>query len=144
MNKSLSDLWKKIRHNQSTIISILLAGMVLLWAYGCQSQVRSLLDHQLMVDRDHLQLEVESLIAQAELRFKSLDQQDAFKKALFDIAVSYMQGGQLNPAAVFVTLFSIIGGGALIDNRRKDVRIKSLKSEIANGNEKTATKKAKT
>lgn len=134
-------LWKAIRHNQSTIISILLASTILIWAYGCQSRVRSLVNPSVLVSRDGLHLEVDNMIAQAELRFKSLDQQDAFKKALFDIAVNYMQGGQLNPAAVFVTLFSIVGGGALIDNRRKDVRIKSLKSEIANGNEKTKSKK---
>lgn len=140
----MDKIWKHIRHNQSLVISLVLCSVVVAWAYGCESTVRSIIQPNLKVTRAELQQEVENLTAQAELRFKSLDRQDAFKSALFDVAIQYANGSTINPVAVAITLGNILGIGAVIDNRRKDVRINSLKTEIANGNKKTSTQENNT
>lgn len=126
----MDEFWKIIRHNQSTTFSIVLVLIALGWAYGCQSKVTSLTHPATKVTRQELQIEIDTFIAQAELRFESLDQQDAFKSALFNMAIEYSKGSTINPLAMAITLGNILGVGLLIDNRRKDVRIKTAKNEI--------------
>lgn len=134
--KILNELWKRIKHNQTLVFSSVLCMAVVVWLYGCESVVQSIQHPTLKISRAELHLEVESMIAQAEQRFKSLDQQDRFKNALFQMAIDYAKGGNVNPVAVAVTLGNILGIGAIVDNRRKDQRIRSLKKEIQNGKEK--------
>lgn len=124
----MEKIWKFIRHNQAFAISSTLALAVVVWAYGCQSTAQSILNPATSVTREELQLEVDTLLAQVELRFKSLDEQDSFKRSLFGIAINYAESGTINPLAVAITLGNIIGLGAVIDNRRKDVLIKTLKN----------------
>lgn len=137
----MKSIWRILRHNQSLVIGLILCTVVVAWAFGCESTVRSILLPSQKVNRPELQQEVESLIAQAELRFNSLDQQDAFKNALFEMAIQYSNGSNVNPVAVAVTLGNILGIGAIIDNRRKDILIKTLKGAISNGQTKTSTQR---
>lgn len=124
-------LWSFIRHNQGIFIGGVIAIAVLIWTYGCHSQVTSILYAPDLVNRGQLQIEVDTFIAQAELKFADLDRQDQLKSTLFDTAITFMQGGQVNPAAVALVIGNILGLGAVIDNLRKSVHIKTLKSNTA-------------
>lgn len=127
-------LYAWLRHNRGMMISILLISILLLWVYACQSTVRSIVHPDLSVNRAELQVEVDNFIAQAELRFENLNRQDAFKAALFQAAIKFGEGQTVNPLALALVLGNILGIGAVIDNQRKDVCIKTMKNNQLNYN----------
>lgn len=104
---------------------------VLVWTYGCQSQVRSITNPMIVVNRGELRIEVDNFLAQAELKFADLDRQDQFKSTLFDTAITFMEGGKINPLAVAFTIGNILGLGAVVDNVKKRTHINTLKSNAA-------------
>lgn len=124
----MSKLWQKIRHNQGLVTAGMFALAVACWAYGCQPSVKSIIHPGLRLDRNGLVAEVEAFAAQAASRFKSLEQQEKLRQVLFSMVVKYAEGGSVNPAAVALILGNILGAGAILDNRRKDVHIKTLKT----------------
>ena len=79
------------------------------------------------VTRPKLKIEVDAFLAEAKLKFEDLNRQDAFKRQLFDYATVVAEGSSVNPVGVAVSLFGILGIGAVADNRRKDGVINSLK-----------------
>lgn len=132
-------IWAFIRHNSGIVIGSILTVCVLVWTYGCESQVTSILYAPNLVNRGQLQIEVDTFIAKAELRFLDLDKQDLVKNTLFNTAIDFMQGGNINPAAVAIVIGNILGLGAVIDNVRKRTLINTLKGTVANGKEKDDT-----
>ncbi len=125
MAKKLLDLTKK---EIGQIIAIILAAGLLFWAYGCESKVKALNGSLRSVTRAELAMELDLILAKAELRFADLDQQDRIKKVLFDNAMLYAQSGTINPFGVLTTLAGIIGLGATVDNVRKRKEIKKISS----------------
>jgi len=123
----LKDFWAGIRHNYALVGSFVIVLVALLWIYGCESQVLSLKYPGQRVNRAELLLELETITSEAELRIKDLDKQDQFKDAIFNIALTAAESGTINPISVFLTLGNLLGVAAVIDNRRKDVVIKTLK-----------------
>ncbi len=123
----MKKLWTFIRHQQGMCLGVVIAVAVLGWTYGCQSQVKSITNPIILVNRGELQIEVNAFIAQAELRFAELDKQDQLKSTLFNTAIDFMQGGNVNPAAVAIVIGNILGLGAVIDNVRKRTLINTLK-----------------
>lgn len=105
--------------------------LILLWARGCQSQTKSVVNPTVLVTRGELDIEVEAFLATAELRYIELDQQDEFKRVFFNTAIEFMEGGTINPVAIALVIGNILGLGAIIDNRRKDVVIKTQKNNAA-------------
>lgn len=125
-----------IRHNQGMVLSIIVIAGVAAWTFGCQSRVTSMVDPSKMVNAQELELEieletvrlnlaVENLLGQAEIKMADLARQDAIKQKLFDFAAITVDAGTVNPAGVVGLLFSILGVGAVIDNRIKDKVIKN-------------------
>ena len=127
----MKKLWAFVRHNQGMFVGGIIAAAVLIWAYGCQSQVTSIVNPTVLVNRGQLKIEVDNFIAQAELKFQDLDRQDEVKSTLFAFAIDFMQGGKINPAAVALTIGNILGLGAIIDNVRKRTHINTLKGQNA-------------
>lgn len=127
----MKKIWAFTRHNSGIVIGTILAIAVLVWTYGCESQVTSILYAPDLVNRGQLQIEVDTFVAQAELKFQDLNRQDEVKSTLFNVAIDFMQGGNINPAAVAIVLGNILGLGAIIDNVRKRTHIATLKSNAA-------------
>ena len=125
----MKKLWTFIRHNQGMFIGGAITLCVLVWTYGCESQVTSIVYAPNLVNRGQLQIEVDSFIAQAELKFADLNRQDQIKSTLFNTAITFMQGGSVNPAAVAIVIGNILGLGAVIDNVRKRTLIQTLKKD---------------
>lgn len=127
----MKKLWSFIRHNQGMFLGGAIATIVLIWTYGCESQVTSILYAPGLVNRGQLQIEVDTFIAQAELKFADLNRQDQVKSTLFETALTFMEGGNVNPAAVAIVIGNILGLGAVIDNVRKRTLINTLKKDAA-------------
>lgn len=123
----MTKIWTIIRHNQGLAISSVIAFTILVWVWGCQSQVTSIVNPTIFVTRGELDIEVESFVARAELKYADLNRQDEIKSTVFNVAIDFMKGGQINPVALAIVIGNILGLGAIIDNRRKDVLIKTLK-----------------
>jgi len=127
---------KWISHNQGSFSALIVIAGIGIWLAGCESKVSSMKEPALRVSRSELKIEIDSEIArieaelslitrQAELKTKDLDRQDAIKQKLFDFAAITAEGQTVNPAGVIGLIFSILGVGALADNRIKDKVIKN-------------------
>lgn len=125
-----------IRHNQGQFLSLIVVVCVCVYVLGCPSKVTSLLDPAKMVTAAELQLEITAesrrleaeldlLLKRAELKQTELDRQNEIKAKLVNFAAITVDAGTVNPAGVVGLLFSIIGVGAVIDNRIKDKVIKN-------------------
>lgn len=136
-------LWKKVRHNQAFAISTAVTLIVVIWIYGCSSTVVSIVNPPERLTRPELKDEVDAFLARAKTKFESLDRQDKLKSTIFNASIEFLQGSTVNPVGVAITLGNVLGLGLLVDNRRKDVRIKSYKKEIENAKTKVKKTEAK-
>ena len=127
MKNLIEKIWRAIRHNQCLATAGVVCIALACWIYGCQSQVQSIKIPEKKVTRPELKIEVDALLAEAKLKFEDLNRQDAFKRQLFEYATVVAEGSSVNPVGVAVSLFGILGIGAVADNRRKDGVINSLK-----------------
>jgi len=127
----MSKLWAFVRHNQGMFVSAILSIAVVAWTYGCESQVTSIVYAPNRVTRGELQIEVETFMAQAKLKFENLDKQDQIKSTIFNTVLEFAQGGKVNPAAVAIVIGNILGLGAILDNVKKRTLIATLKNNVA-------------
>ena len=121
---TLSEIWKAIRHNQATIVALVIVLGITVWIYGCQSTVTSPVSEK-KVTRGQLVAEADKFAADLALAYEDLDRQDAFKQQIVSIGVAYAETGGINPIGAGLSLLGIVSAGLLVDNRRKDVAIKS-------------------
>ena len=121
---TLSEIWKAIRHNQATIVALVIVLGITVWIYGCQSTVQSPVSEK-KVTRGQLIAEADKFAADLALAYEDLDRQDAFKQQIVSIGVAYAETGGINPIGAGLSLLGIVSAGLLVDNRRKDVAIKS-------------------
>jgi hypothetical protein len=113
------------------IAGILLIGL-LFWIYGCESQVKSLIDPAKKVNRAELQVELDYLVGQAKCRVADLNKQDELKQALLDALVAVGEGGQIN-ALGLVNLAATIGAISFGLNRNQKYKASlANKSNTAN------------
>ena len=125
----MRSIWKYIRYNHAAVIGSVLSLVAVVWAYGCQTTAVSISNPPSRVNRAELHAEVEAYLALAKLRFEDMDRQDNLKSTVFNTVLNYIETGTLNPVAVALTLWGIVGAGAVVDNRRKDGIIKTYKKE---------------
>lgn len=136
----MKTLRKIVSHNQGQTSAIVIVAVLVLWIYGCQSKVSSLIDPSRQVTRAELEIEVERalkkpdadldlILKQSKIKIAELDRQDEVKMALVDFAAITAEGKKVNPAGVAGLIFSVLGVGALADNRIKDKVIKNRPKE---------------
>ena len=138
---------KWISKNQGIVVSLVIVSILMLWTYGCESQVKSPITGN-MVTRPELNLEVDiqvkqletqldNLQKQAALQFVSLDRQDEIKSKLYEFAAITSQSATFNPTGVITLAGSILAMGLGVDNRIKDKVIKNR--PLLNGTLNTPT-----
>lgn len=138
----MEQITKWIKHNQGAFVALIICAILLVWTFGCQSKVTSLiyddkkvtaeeLNLELKLEAARLKAELDQLVEKAELKKTVLARQDAIKQKLFDFAAITAQSGGVNIPGLLATTFSVLGFGAVIDNRIKDKVIKNrpLKGE---------------
>lgn len=127
---------KWISHNQGITVSIAICFVLLIWTFGCESEVESLVRPGIMVTRAEFALEVQELArdpetdpdwlwGRAQLGFEKLDRDDAVRQKIFEFAALSASAGGVQTAGVITLLGSILGLGAIADNRIKDKVIKN-------------------
>lgn len=132
----MQKMWKWIRHNQGVFVALIISTGVMVWTLGCDSKVTSLLNTKKQVNRAELLIEIETetsrLLAELDqlasfgmLRQEELDKKDALVKELMNFAAINAASGGFNPSGLVTMAFSILGVGAVVDNRLKDKVIKN-------------------
>lgn len=126
-----------LRHNQFLMLSIIIMIILGAWLIGCESTTQSPFNPDKKVTRAQLQNEWDKYAKDVELAVADLDKQDLFKQKLTQIGIAFAQGGTIDPLGAGITLLSILGLGAVADNRKKDSIIKTLqnKNGAKNGNQ---------
>lgn len=125
-------------HERYQVIALAVGIALVFWFVGCESEVSSMLSPGKKVNRTELQAELNLYLATAERKFKSLEQQEAIKKWVFENAILVSETGTLNPQGLINTLFAVMGIGALTDNVRKRKVINTeLKRYVSEAKPKT-------
>lgn len=122
-----------IKNNSIILTTVLVTVGVLIYIYGCEPKVRSLIDTNRQVNRQELQLELDRLIGLAQLRMVSLDRQDKLRAIILRNALVLVQGQPFD-AVGFITgvaaIYGIITGGC---NIKKVVKVQIAKRKGNSG-----------
>ncbi len=138
----MKKLYAFFRHNSGICIGFFLAPFILIYAYSCQSVVFSGVNPSRKINRQQLVIEVDTFLAQAELKFSDLDRQDMVKDSIFNSVLDLANGIPTNPMGVMLMIGNALGLGAVIDNVRKRTHINTLKGSKSNGKENEPTEES--
>jgi len=120
---------KLLNDNHWYIIAVAVLVGTLLWTYGCESQVQSLIDDTKLVNRSELENELQYLIGKARAQAERLDRQDEIKQSLLDAANIVGAGRQINPSGL-LNLAATIGGISFgLSQRQKLKAVTAQKAE---------------
>lgn len=117
----MKKLLKFLNDNHQYVIAFVIIAAVMFWTYGCESQVRSMLHPERKITRAGLQLELDYLVGQAEIKFTDLDQQDLFKQSLLDLGSTFATTGSLNPTGLLNAAISIAAISFGLNQRKKRI-----------------------
>lgn len=120
-----------LKLNAAQLIVFIPCVVLVAFAYGCEAKVPSILHPPEKVTRTELQLELDTYLQLAKIRFENLDKQERFREFLFQQTLIIGQGGAVNPVGILTGLWALLGTGAMIDNRRKAKVIKNVVKEKA-------------
>lgn len=100
---------KTIKKNWITFV--LMAGLIVLQVTitGCPPKTRSLLFEDQLVTGPELQIELDTIIAKAELRFTDLDKQQQLRDIITKNALVMIEGGAINPTGLITGALAVIG-----------------------------------
>jgi len=122
-----------IRHNLGLCVGVILAVCLVFWTYGCESTVKSPvtgkpvtygeLSIEINAEASRLETELDTLQKRAALSFQELVRKDEIKQKLFDFASITAANNAFNPTGLITLVGSLLGVGAMVDNRIKDVVI---------------------
>lgn len=121
----MKKILKFINDNHHFIIAAAIIAVCCFWTYGCESQVSGLLNPNQRITRQELQVEIDYIIAQAEVKFMRLDQQDQFKQALLDLGSTFATTGQINPTGLLNTAVSVAAIAFGLNQRKKRINATS-------------------
>lgn len=130
----LKKIKKVVGHNQMLAFAMLIVIALGVFMFGCESRVTNPFNPDgPKVTRAELKIELDRYLAKVDLAVLDLDKQDAIRAKLAEIGLVLAQGGTVNPIGAGMAMMSILGLGAVADNRRKDGVIKTLKNGTSNG-----------
>jgi len=118
-------LLQTIRHNQNVICSTIICITLAIWCYSCEPVTRSPREPTRKVTRSQLELEIKIFADEVAFAYADLQKQEQIREAILNSGLAYTQGQGVSIIGLISTLSSIVGVGAIIDNRRKDAIIKS-------------------
>ncbi len=126
-------MYKWLIKHKAIIITILVTIAMILYLYGCESKVKTLNGTGERVNRQELQLELETYIATAKIRLASLDKQDEFRSIVLQNALILVQGQPFNPIGIISGMAAIYGIAQGSSNITQAVKTKRRRKEYSNG-----------
>ena len=102
MKEWLKKNWKAILIGVTTVL-------LMLFYIGCQARTQSLSDPKRLVSRGELQIELNNVLATAELRMADLDKQEAIRSLILQNALVLASGGTLNPVGIISAIAAVYG-----------------------------------
>ena len=103
-------------------IALILLTAFLFWGFACPPTVTSLHDPTVKITRPELQIELDTLIATAEYKLASLDEQQQLRDVIFENATQMVTTGQINPVGIMTLLAGLYG----LTRAGKDVKDKVI------------------
>jgi len=122
-----------LKKYKSGIISVLVMISVLAYLYGCEPKVRSLEREDKLINRQELQLELDTIIAKAQLRVLDLDKQEQIRAIILQNALVLVQGQPLNIFGLLSGLAAIYGVTQAGGKVTKTVKNIAVKRKVENG-----------
>ncbi len=113
-----------IRHNLGLTWGGVLAILLAIMLIGCEMEVMSPISNT-MVTEKQLAIEVSGVNSEVELAKEKLVKLGMARDKIANVAIILAEGGTLNPLLFVTSLLSLIGIGAVADNRTKDKIIKT-------------------
>ncbi len=123
--------WFK-KHWTVIVTGFVTVGM-LVFIYACDSKVRSITDRTRMVNRQELQLELDTFIGMAQLRMADLDKQDQLRAVILQNAFILVEGQPFNPLGIISAAAAIYGITSGSRSVTKVVKEKRNKRKANNG-----------
>ncbi|GAI67280.1 unnamed protein product [marine sediment metagenome] len=120
-------MYEWIAKYKTVLVGFLVTIGFLIYCYGCEPKVASLVDRARLINRRELQLELDQFITMAQIRMADLDQQDELRAIVLQNALILVQGQPLNPLGIITAVASIYGimeGGKNITKVVKNSRNK--------------------
>ena len=121
-----SKIWNYINENHWLALGIVVAVLMGVWLFGCQSQVRSIRNPSLMVNRVELEAEIKGIEADIVAKVTDLDRQDQVRRMIFEQLSVLAQGGGVNPIGLANSTISIFAVATALNSSTK---LKKLKAE---------------
>lgn len=132
----MKEVWTWVRHNQGVAAALVILAVLIVWTFGCEPKVDSLIEPDKKVNAAELSLEIESetsrlmaeleeLAKRGELKMEELARMEVIRQELVNFASISAASGGFNPSGLVTMGFSILGFGAVVDNRLKDKVIKN-------------------
>ena len=88
-----------------------------IYAFGCQPETTSLLDPKEKVTANELATEMEFLLARFENRKNDIEKQQALRNFILNQTFTIAQTGAINPLAIATSFMSLLGIGAMADEK---------------------------
>ncbi len=98
-----------IKKNIRGIVTGLVLVSISFWLQSCEPQVQSLITPKRMVTRAELELELDNLIALAQLRMLNLDKQEQLRSLIINNSLILASGQPFNPIGILTGLAGIYG-----------------------------------
>lgn len=112
---------KFLNENHHYVIAAIILLLACFWTYGCESKVKSVLNPGEKVTRAGLQLELDYLVGQLEIKFATLDRQDELKQTLLDLGSTFATTGTLNPTGLLNTAISVAAIAFGLNQRKRRI-----------------------
>jgi hypothetical protein len=98
-----------LKKNWTAILIGVTTVLLMMFYIGCQARTQSLSDPKRLVSRGELQIELNNVLATAELRMADLDKQEAIRSLILQNALVLASGGTLNPVGIISAIAAVYG-----------------------------------
>ncbi len=118
---------------KSIIVTVIITFAVIIWCYGCEAKVESLRSNVKRVNRQELQLELDTIITMAQLRMADLDKQEQLRGIVLQNALILVEGQPFNPLGILTAVAALYGTMQGGTNISRVVKNTVKKRKVSNG-----------
>lgn len=117
-------------HERYQSISVILTLIFVIFLASCDPQAKSLIDPGKKISRLELDGEIALLQARIDTELKSLEQQEAIRTLLLNLAATAARTGTFPFTEAILGAVGMLGTGAVIDNVRKRRDVTKLENQL--------------